>query len=357
MTIENSSYIPPHTSKRIDAIRGLAALGVIYGHSVYGFGTLPVELNGAFWVWIFLPISGFLVGRNFLPGGYECNVSGYARFLVNRFLRIVPLAYVALSIGLASLVARGQPFPGSVLSQFLFVPPLNRMSLSGPLWTVATELQFYFFSIILIPLVFYVVRRGSTSAGLLLFVLAFFGGQLWVSYIGDNASQPRTLFGNISLFIFGMLLACQKEFKINVNASRSVMYIVVCIVVAWFLQNYCGVCFWGGGGRYGIPLGGGAVIALAIVALTVSPTSSPSSQAINPSKMLISKPFYGLAWCGQYTYGIYVWHAIIAVLMHDFFPVTPGVTRLGLLLLAVPLAPISYRWIERPFLSKKLSRS
>ncbi len=41
--------ISSELSKSIDLIRGLAAIGVIYGHLMYNLD-LPIELNGAFWV-------------------------------------------------------------------------------------------------------------------------------------------------------------------------------------------------------------------------------------------------------------------------------------------------------------------
>jgi len=138
--------IEPHISKSIDVIRGAAALGVIWGHSMYNL-SLPVELNGAFWVWVFLPISGYLVAKGFINGRYSFSLTGFGHFFYNRALRIIPLAYIALTIGLISTDATLDL--GETILQFLFIPPANNMSLIGPLWTVATEIQFYFFAILL----------------------------------------------------------------------------------------------------------------------------------------------------------------------------------------------------------------
>lgn len=358
MTMQNTSRILPHISNRIDIIRGVAALGVIYGHSVYGFAELPLELNGAFWVWIFLPISGYLVGRGFLPGGYGISVSGYTRFIANRSLRIVPLAYIALGIGIAASLAAGEPVPITALEQFLFAPPLNRMSLSGPLWTVAAEMQFYVFSVLMIPLAIYGVKRGGLIAGVALLCLALIGGQQWIAWIGDNTSQPRTFLGNIAFFIFGVLLACTTRFRLRVSPLLAGILVSSCVTVAWYLQNYQLAYFWAWGTHTGVPLGGGATTALVItfVVLTASPPLSAEPN-MGLSWALINKMLAGLAWCGRYTYGIYVWHAIIGTLNKHFFHISPGLTHLALLLLAVGLAPISYRWLESPFLRFKMARS
>ena len=354
---KNSGSISPHISRSIDVIRGAAALGVIYGHSMYGF-SLPVELNGAFWVWIFLPISGYLVGRGFLPGGYGLSASGHARFLMNRGLRIIPLAYVALVLGIFIFLGRNKPLPNTVIRQFIFISPLNAMSLSGPLWTVAAEMQFYVLAICLVPLTIILVRLGGPVLGFVWFLVAAYGGQQWVTWIGDNASQPRTLLGNIALFIFGIYLAAPSRFKCVTPPWVKGILVILAVAEAWYLQNYKVDYFWRWGAHDSIPLGGGAARALFItfVVLVITPTHRPTLEISAKKRSPIDLIIAGLAWCGFYTYGIYVWHAVIAIFTAEYFDIKPGFFLFGLLLLAVGLAPLSYRWIEQPFLRLKVSR-
>jgi peptidoglycan/LPS O-acetylase OafA/YrhL len=157
----NLDYEPVKLNKSIDIIRGAAALGVIWGHSISSTSRLPIQLNGAFWVWIFFSISGYLVGRGFIGGSYALSLSGIRCFLTNRALRIIPLAYTALGIGVMVNYINDTKMPVTTLSQFLFISPLNDMSLSGPLWSVATEIQFYLAACFLVPLVCLVFRRGG----------------------------------------------------------------------------------------------------------------------------------------------------------------------------------------------------
>lgn len=358
MTLQNSSHISPHISNRIDVIRGIAALGVIYGHSIYGFAGIPLELNGAFWVWIFLPVSGYLVGRGFLPGGYDLTIGGYIRFLANRSLRIVPLAYIALGFGIVTSIASREALPTTALQQFFFAPPLNLMSLSGPLWTVAAEMQFYAFSILLVPVAIYGIQRGGAVVGFFLLFLALVGGQQWITWVGDNASQPRTFIGNIAFFIFGILLACPTRFRLVAPPVLTGILVILGVAVAWYLQNYQASYFWAWGPHTSIPLGGGAATALVITFVVLAlPPPVPIPPTPRLAWTLINKSLNGFAWCGRYTYGIYVWHGVIAVLNGALLHIPPGLTRLGLLLLAVALAPISFRWLESPFLRFKMARS
>lgn len=112
--------ISNHTSRSIDVIHGMAALGVIWGHSIQG-SHYPLKLNGAFWVWIFLGISGYLVGKSFTLDRYGLTVGGYMRFAWNRALRIVPLYEIAIFIGLIFEIIgnkRDQPKRSSISNGF-----------------------------------------------------------------------------------------------------------------------------------------------------------------------------------------------------------------------------------------------
>lgn len=352
--------VEPHVSRCIDIIRGAASLGVIWGHSMYreslmklkmfGF-SLPVELNGGVWVWIFLPISGYLVGRGFMAGGYEMSARGFGRFLFNRGLRILPLAYLALMIGVGACIIAGSAVPGDVVRQFLFVPHKNNISLVGPLWTVATELQFYVMAVILVPLVYGVWRAGGATAGALLFLGSVYAGLAWVGYLGDSALQPRTFFGNISFFMLGLLLARTPVIKLNGARAFKVYAVASLIVLVWWLQNFKPSYFWGWG-DHAWPLGGTMVIAMTIVTVTL--LASPDDQNRSRRKGMLGMLITGLGWCGFYCYGIYVWHAVLLALNIHLWGVPVGLARLGLLSLALPLAYLSYRFIEKPIMRFKM---
>lgn len=352
--------IEPHISRSIDIIRGAAALGVIWGHSMYGVPPLklnvyglsfPVELNGGVWVWIFLSVSGYLVGRGFAPGGYELSARGFARFFLNRALRILPLAYVALLICLAACLISGGGIPEDIARQFLFVPRRNNMSLVGALWTVAAEMQFYLMAIILVPLVYRVWLMGGVFPGALLFVVAVYSGVYAVGYLGDNLLQPRTFFGNIAFFVFGLLLARINVMNLHAARQYKLFFVVSLIILVWWLQNYKPAYFWGWG-QHKWPLGGSMMISLIIVAITllISPRLEPETRRNGRGYLLRS-----LGWCGFYCYGIYVWHAVLVTLDRFFWHIPLGLPKLGLLLLAIPMALLSYELIEKPILCFKVS--
>lgn len=347
------ALIAPEISRSIDVIRGAAGIGVIWGHSMYGL-SLPVELNGAFWVWIFLPISGYLVGRGFISGAYEATVRGFGRFFFNRALRILPLAYVALVIGFASLALVGGKAEETVVRQFLFLPPGNNMSLVGALWTVAVEMQFYLMAILLVPLVCKIWQVGGIYLGAVVCGGALFLSSYWIRYSGDVLIQPRTFLGNIVFFIFGLLLANITVVQFRGARLFKPLFVSSLIVLAWWLQNYKVRYFWGWGWHN--PIGGGGFIALIIVAIALLITSEDQGNATCDNR-LIDYCMKSLARCGFYCYGIYVWHAVFATVNNQWWQVPPGPFRLGLLLMAVAVAPLSYKFIEKPILRFKMLRS
>jgi peptidoglycan/LPS O-acetylase OafA/YrhL len=313
-----------------------------------------VELNGAFWVWIFLPVSGYLVAKSFEPERYGMTTRGFGHFLWNRGLRIIPLAELALAIGFfLELIGHTERTPlGSALRQLLFISPLNRMTLVGPLWTVAAELQFYLVSVALVALVLTLPRKWLVATSPLIVAGFFLIGALAITALGDVPIQPRTLLGNLPFFMFGIVLAVARlDGAFAVPRTVKAGLVVAAVAVAWYLSNHHDThYFWRFGPTVRTPYGFGALIALAIVAVVIC--TRPSGTA-TWSHGLSRYPLNALAWCGFYTYGIYVWHSVLTKACAAMNFTTPGPAMLAILLLAVPIAPLSYRWFERPFLRLK----
>src|SRR6266540_2670066 len=107
-------------SDDINALRGLAALGVIWAHTM-GRVPPPVTVNGAFWVWVFFATSGYLQGSSFASGRYSLDRSGAIRFWKNRARRILPLFWLVLSLALflRFSLGGGDISRGAVLRQYV----------------------------------------------------------------------------------------------------------------------------------------------------------------------------------------------------------------------------------------------
>lgn len=342
------------TSESIDLLRGAACLGVIWGHSIGGNGS-PNELNGAFWVWIFLVVCGYLAGVSLSDKGYGIGIKGCLKFIYNRLLRIVPLAYLALVIGLICFVITRKEIPKTTLRQFLFVPPDGLMSLSGPLWTLSVEIQFYFIAIFLAPLFDRFYDWSNYLKGLMFVGLSLVIA--WVSFSGNLTGQPRTLLGNIPFLVIGLWLSRIEPISTLYWRNIKILIVPPLISCAWWLQNFHKDFFWGwkwSWGGYLLPYGGAALIAIVVACIMILFTSVHPDERwrVSTGGFFVKR---WLIYCGFYCYGIYVWHAVLGTLNEHWFGVSPGFIYMGFLLVSIPLAIASYAFIEKPLLSFRLN--
>lgn len=357
---EGQQGVPYDVSLWIDFLRGISALGVIWGHTIYGdFPNLPVfeklQINGVFWVWIFLVLSGYLVGKGLFAGRYR-----YAKiaFLWNRSLRIIPLTYLALFIGLIIHYSASREFSSDTVRQFLFVPSNFNMALVGPLWTIAVEMQFYFFCALML-LLFQIckVEKCIKLITGLLFLASLLFTPVLIDFLGDDSHAPRSLLGNILFFSVGMLTSFVKPIVImHANSIKMcVLFITVAFVCYlehsydndfWLLSNSVLIPFADSLGIF-VPFGLGAYLAifLALICLVLSSSSS------NRSWSSLSSP---IRWVGHLCFGVYVTHSVLAVAAQKLLYLERGFVLFGIVMLAVPIAAISYRWIEKPLLKFKL---
>ncbi|MDB5811951.1 MAG: acyltransferase [Betaproteobacteria bacterium] len=122
----------------LDGWRGISILLVLATHFL-PLGPKAWKLNltaGPMGMTIFFTLSGFLI-TNFL-----LHNASVTEFIIRRFARIVPLAWLALAIGLP---LSGAPLD-SYLANFLFyanLPPFWLEPATSHFWSLCVEMQFY----------------------------------------------------------------------------------------------------------------------------------------------------------------------------------------------------------------------
>ena len=122
----------------LDGWRGMSILLVLACH-LLPLGPKSLQLNAAAGVMgmaIFFTLSGFLITSFLL------NHSSVTDFLIRRFFRIVPLAWLYMAVALYVMDSS----PDFYVANFLFVanwPPMALGSVNGHLWSLCMEAQFY----------------------------------------------------------------------------------------------------------------------------------------------------------------------------------------------------------------------
>ena len=346
----------------LDAIRGLAALTVVFNHYVYSFGNpshftrffpLGVWWDGMAAVSMFFVLSGFVLSlrhfsANRTTGEREFD---YARFFVARVFRIwIPyLAAVLFCVALYRLRAwqlHTTPAPGSwltgqwgqplhfgiVLRDAILMRIETHPTLINPSWTLSIELVIS----LLLPVGIIIAERSSiwlVFVSLLLFkslhvnvfILHFAAGILLAKHSAGLRS-PRSKATLLIVFLLSIPLYNIRFIKLD-TAWRT--------DTAWIIS------------------GAGALGILWVI------THSPRCQ-----KALASAP---LSHLGRVSYGLYLLHAPVLICL------TPrilfwfgrfgwfGNWALGLiatLVCSLFLAEGFYRWIEVPSIAagKRLGR-
>lgn len=123
----------------LDGWRAVSILLVLAGH-LLPIGPARWGLNSAFastGMALFFTLSGFLITRFLSEPGADLRV-----FIIRRFFRIVPLAWLAMAIAL--MMVRAEPEIWA--ANFLFyanVPPFWLVPTASHLWSLCLEMQFY----------------------------------------------------------------------------------------------------------------------------------------------------------------------------------------------------------------------
>lgn len=399
-----ASFLPlksgPGEISSVDGLRAIAALSVMLFHSYWIIGPVLVinGINVSFlWyygqtgVHLFFVLSGFLLFTPFARAMLDGRpLPSTKRFFQRRALRILPAYWVCLAI-LAAFQFRQLANPAGLANigmHLLFlhddVTYINR-SIEGPFWTLAVEAQFY----VMLPLFAWLISRfvGTTRSRwrIVVGVLAIMVGALAMRSL-DATIHGRyfmstgltgilaKLFIHVTLgtqgkylevFALGMLcsvlyLATQDESR---KLRRQLLWIGAILVftapVAAYKLAHIAIqqdimtpsfrLFYHAFDLYviGGPLMVGIPYAALLIGVLWSPKWLRAVFEVRPLRLI-----------GAISYSLYLWHLPILLLATHYTLGLPQIARVGIEIIvgftvAVPVAYLSYQFVERPFLSQR----
>jgi len=408
--VQNEKKLPLRsysTIRVLDGLRAIATISVITFHigvlldnnhylDTFKYPVLgAIATFGGSGVTLFFVLSGFLL---FLPYAksllFQDAWPSARQFYLKRALRIIPGYYTALLL----IVLFFQPQYlrpdhwgqlGIFLVFFMDSTPATFRQLNGPFWTLAIEWQFY----MLLPIIalgFLLVAKRLVAASplhRLLFMFVCCGilvtWGLVIRYLGEHFSPQHAspLLRTLMIFLYGMQGKYLENFAVG-------MFVCLCYIYA---QNP----------RYGAKLKIWAlrlspfigIVGLLLLLFTSmwhfyvleAPTRAFAWLIpINPyfdwlNEMVIAlgygfcmaallfgyswlkRPFewLPLCWIGFVSYGLYMWHLPLLDFFHQtILPVLAlpksfliyGSLWLWAALVVLPVAFLSYRFIEQPWL-------
>lgn len=292
----------------LDAIRAAGAFLVFATHLYHSFGQTwlgPVAAGGFVGIFLFFPLSGYLLYRPFVEGRVDLR-----RYAVARIARLAPAYYLALFASMALGIVPGivaNPLPSLTFTNNLF--PLTEIYGFGQSWTLGVEVAFY------ASLPF--LAAGATRLGWPLLALVA------LSY-GFSLGAPDFWWYQLPLLFFafgaGMLVARYQDRL----APLARLWPLGLALVGWGILQAAG----NERGNDDVTLGAAILILWA---------------AVRRPSMAWAR------WPADISYGVYLWHVAVVTLL----------VRLGLdgpllvpvaVVATVGVAAASWMLLEQPIL-------
>ena len=343
------------------------AADAVAGHSA-AFGTVAGSLIAGCWLGflVFFVLSGYLVGgpyaRAVVERGLRQSLVGYLR---NRVLRIVPaywLVLTAVIVVFVGLTGDAQPSTGDVAAAYLFHVTLDNPLVAwiGQAWSLGVEVEFYALvaiaAVAVAPAVSRLPGARMRAAAIAIPCMAYFAAAPLLYGLG---AVERRFIAFLGLLLAGVAIAAVEPF-VRPLVAGSAAWGRAGALLATAGATYC---FASGLGTTvsGFFASTAGVLAAhtAVVAVVAGPLLT--QWATGGCWRLLDNG--ALRWLGKRSYSFYLVHlAVLWWLARElaarglgYKEVLVTLVPLGIALSAA-LAVVLYRFVERPFLDRKVRR-
>lgn len=361
---KNTLYFP-----NLNGVRFIAAFWVIvhhieqfkekFGFINHQFSTRFIRMIGPLGVFLFFVLSGFLITSLLLVEKERTKTIDIASFYMRRVLRIWPLYFLTVILGLFVLpeisflnIPDETPFirenftekiilylfilPNVVTGVFKHIPYLSQN------WSIGVEEQFYYFW----P---WVIRQTKTTRLLIVMIVFFFFFYFlrsltvlympeigWWKYLNEFIKSLR-----ITCMILGAIGAYFTYFQPNSQFIKILFH----KITQWILYiSLISLLF------FGVYIKG---INQEVYALIF--TLILMNLAKNPNSILsLENPVFD--YLGKISYGMYMYHTIavvIGVKISMNFQQSNWVSYPIAYILTISISALSYQYFEKPFLKIK----
>jgi peptidoglycan/LPS O-acetylase OafA/YrhL len=364
----------------VDALRGVAALGVVLYHTnaipgvdrrlLFGDAVDAAMLFGKYGVWLFFVISGFCIHLQWVRSHVDVNVRplGFAAFWKRRIRRLYP-PYLATLVFYIWLRHSLGELPYTALSAWkvglhmFMLQNLDTRALStmnNVYWTLAVEEQLY-----LLYFVFLAIRQRwgwtttlTLAAGARLgwFALAMLLHRLWgVDIVVTQAAAAQWLIWILGALAVEAAFGVTRLPRWTRRAALGAATLAVASLIAW-AQNY-----WLSAGLFSnaLWLTGDLVWGLGFFVLLNWSVGYETAWA---ATRRVPRWVAGLATVGIFSYSLYLTHEIVqwrlwppvAARLAQTGHLLPQVVVMGLMAAAsLAFARIFFVFFERPFLTRR----
>ena len=332
-------YVPA-----LDGLRVLAFLGVFACHAgplhprLFGHPTVQALLSvGSFGVPLFFVLSAFLITKLLLMERERTGRVDLRAYYVRRVLRIWPLYFLVVAVGLLAFHRMGGDIRGSISPLFSFTANFaqggGRLAPTlSHLWSLSIEEQFYLVWPVALALL---SRRALTNLCFTMVAIAFVSRLAIGGLTGSWSVAYTATTSHFDSLALGTLVALNVDRLKAFSKVQGLGLMALCVL-----------------GMAAVPLAfpaSGASPTGALVAYSAVPffCAAIVALAIGTRGTFLARP--RMAAFGRLTFGLYMWHLVALVALHPVGFVQIAACFVG----TVAVAAASYYGFERPFLSLK----
>lgn len=341
----------------LDGLRAIAAGLVLVFHLVPGWAGL-----GYVGVDIFFVLSGFLITSLLLVSTLNHGRPRLADFWARRFRRLFPAVVVATTgsaalaffVGGDALVALGRQVVGSLTATYNWAEIAGGSSYfeqSSPLlltnmWSLAVEQQFYLFWPLIVLLLVKLRRHWQIAAAL---AIAGVSITLHVALLTDDVTR---VYMGTDTHLWGLMFGAALAFAMQRTVIGAEVPGASRIPAVWGIGGWLGLIGVAAAGlvlpdsmaMYPWGMVGASVLAVLVIRAVL-----PDVQGVGADSL---RRFLGnktLSWLGVRSYGIYLWHWPLYVLLYYQQPMlNTYAAALIVVISSILLAHLSYRCVENP---------
>jgi peptidoglycan/LPS O-acetylase OafA/YrhL len=351
------SRVPDDRIGGLDGLRAIAVGAVVVYHQWPD--ALPAGFLG---VDLFMVLSGFLITGLLLDERARTGAVRLGAFWLRRFRRLVPallalLAVVAIWVQISGPAALKPTVRGQGVASLLYVgnwklvsDSTSYASLSDPpspllhLWSLAIEEQFYVLWPLVVVGVLALARGRRRPLALLAIVGTLASAGLMAAWFVPDKDPLRLYYGTdtrAQAFLIGALAMLATRRYTGARARRRLRWAglpaFAVMLAAFTLMDAPGSLYRGGFAAFAL------VAAVVVVAVT---EPGPLARLLDRGPLRL---------IGRVSYGIYLWHWPIIVLVTERTVPAHGVALLALrVALIAGATALSWCLIERPY--KRASR-
>lgn len=359
----NDQSRPKHVTG-IDGLRTIAVIGVIVYH------LLPTQLKGGFLgVPLFLLISGYFITYQFSKKFEQGEQIGLKHFYYKRFYRLYPVLITMLLLTISYITLSAHELLNHIRAVFLtnilwvynwweinhgqsYFDQFAGESPFTHLWTLGVEAQFYVLWPLILYLLFRLFKKRSTIQYIVLALAVLSAIEIAILY--QPSAVNRVYYGTdtraFSLLLGSWLGLVWPLDRLNNQVSSAdgrildtvgIVALVLTLFSFFSLDGQSSFTYHGGMFIY-------SVVGMILLAVILHPGSRMNRWLTNP--------FF--TWCGQRSYGIYVYQYPVLVFYERSINVGmhPFISAIEEVALIIFISECSYRLVERPLAKRKLHR-